>query len=293
MGVSSDLPGKYTGQFYERNITLNGPQTVDMAAEPPLPVQNITRVTILPIRTTVHGAGGPENVGVLRHSDIVSMQSIANATRDGYIEPFSYGITSWQISVQPVVEELVLRRPATEAPDTESLLTAANLQGLKAAHDIVLFLYSAHTATGEPVADNPCCFWALGQSIMIGSHLTRNWPASDPNYFLLHEALHSYESYNEWHLGRYSGVLGVHGAEAHGYRFGRDGDVDLVPYYRLFMRGQIAEPRKSPLTPSGSNSLSADLFVGIFDTMRKGMKWPIAESPRRARAAATSAEIKL
>ncbi|HEY8942728.1 MAG TPA: hypothetical protein VIM73_00645, partial [Polyangiaceae bacterium] len=271
---------------------------VDATQGAPLPVQNTTRIAILPVRTTIHGAGGPTNTGVLEQSDIDIMHQQTIATRDGYTEPFSYGLTSWNITVLPTVEDVPLYRPITnpekpndDGPDTEGLLNAAGLQSLKQSYDIIEFIYSNHRADGSWVEHPACCYWGGGQVISMTTTSTRYQPANAPNVWLLHETLHSYESYNAWILREYNGIWATHGAEKHGYWGGGNGEFDFIWYYRHFMRGQVHEivgmndlQGIFPPPPPPSN---ADVYIGVFPTMRKGVAWPSPTLAARALAAHT------
>jgi hypothetical protein len=290
-GVSQDIATNYTGQFYERALPVtNAAVNVNATGGSSLPAQNTTRIAILPIRNTVHGSGGSANTGVLQQSDITTMNSQTVATRDGYVRPFTYGLTTWSVAVLPTVENISLYRPITnledtgaDPPDTERFLNDANLQSLKQSYDIIIFLYSNHRPDGSNVTQPAGYFWGTGQSVIMSTVLTRHTAPSAPNVWLLHETLHDYEAYNSWILRMYNGAAGAHGAGRHGYPGDGNGEPDFNWFYRHFMRGQVAEVRgmnfdeRSPAWPSPPPA-SGDLYVGVFDTMRRGVQWPAASS---------------
>jgi hypothetical protein len=291
LGVSTDVPGSSTGSFYEKSVTVgSGPVSVNVDA--PLNQPNHTRVAILPIRTTVHGVGGFENTGVLLDSDIPVMQSQAVAARDSLLEPYSYNLTTWDIDLLPIVENATLFRGSGSgsAPNTGQFLADAGLTSLYQTYDSIIFFYSKFRADGVQVTDAPCCFWAWGQDISFMNHMTRGGWANDyPNLYLLHESLHDYESFQIGRLHKYNGIDGTHGAGAHGYGFGEGGEEDFLKFYRYFMRGQVAEldTMRSGISWPTPAPTSGDLFVGVFDVMRRDVDW----SNPGFTAAATSAAL--
>jgi hypothetical protein len=151
------------------------------------------------------------------------------------------------------------------------------LSSLEQEYDIVIYFFSKYTASGAVVANDPCCWWGINQLIAFPNHLTRrsDWPASRPNFYLLHESLHDYESYNHGRLHFYNGADGTHGAGTHGYVEGANGEEDFLLYYRNFMRNQVAElnTMRAGVSWSGPLPTSADLWVGLFDTFRRDVNW--------------------
>jgi hypothetical protein len=274
LGVSQDTPPTYTGRYYERNVTVaSSAVSVNMTQSAPLGFQSHTRIAILPIRQTIQDAA---NVGILTQSDIDTAVLQADATRRAYVEPFSYGLVTWDVTLLSVVENTPIHRnpDSGSAPDGDQLLIDAGLTSLKQSYDIVVFLYSMHKADGSTVDPTPCCAWAWKQSIAYSSGFTRG-ADTGPNVFLFHESLHNYEFFNSDQLSLYNGIDGLHGANWHGYQFGGNGEVDFVAWYRAYTRGQVSEldgMRPNVVWPQIPNTV--DLFVGIFDTIRKGIHWP-------------------
>jgi hypothetical protein len=92
-----------------------------------------------------------------------------------------------------------------------------------------------------------------------------------PNPALLHESLHNYEGYNSGNLHFYNGAEGMHGDDEHGYHSGSNGELDFAQYQRLYMRNQVAEVDSTRVgVPVSEPPPRADLWVGVFDTMRRG-----------------------
>jgi hypothetical protein len=97
------------------------------------------------------------------------------------------------------------------------------------------------------------------------------WEPDGPNPALLHEALHNYEQYNQFNLHFYNGVQGMHGDNEHGYYSGDNEELDFALYQRVYIRGQVAElssMRADVSVPAPAER--ADLWVGVFDTIRRG-----------------------
>lgn len=294
VGVGEGTPGAYVGQFHEQTVSLTGSDvSITPTSSAPLSFPNHTRVALLPIRQAVHGDGGPANTGVLTESDITIMHGQTIATRDAYVEPFSYGLTTWDIDLLPTEENTPFRRPADplNAGSKDAFLQEAGLTHLEQEYDIIIYFFSKYTASGAVVTDPPCCWWGTGQAIWFPNHGTRNGESpNDPNVYLLHESLHDYESYNNWRLGLYNGAEGAHGADEHGYPEGEGGEPDFLKFYRALMRNQVVEVNtmRNGLAWSGPRPTTADMWVGVFDTMRRGVDWQ--STPTALSAAALQAE---
>jgi hypothetical protein len=83
--------------------------------------------------------------------------------------------------------------------------------------------------------------------------------------------LHNYEQYNQFNLHFYNGVQGMHGDNEHGYYSGDNEELDFALYQRVYIRGQVAElssMRADVSVPAPAER--ADLWVGVFDTIRRG-----------------------
>lgn len=272
LGQSDDTPGSYTGRFSEQEVTVGTcPQQVDLT-NASTPSTNLTDVAILPVRYTLHG---PDDLGVLTDSDIPRMLDQAQDTAEIWVEPFSYGLTDWNVTVLPVADSATMERVGDGAPDTGQFLRDAGLVSLNDQYDMIMFLYSSHQADGSRVDNPPGAIWAGGQHISYDTGWLRAIPLGQPSEGLYHEALHVYEWYNASLHGFYNGVDGLHGAEEHGYVAQQNGEGDWLAFYRPYVRNQVAEvatmrigevPDSIPQDP--------DLFVGLFDTMRYGTDAP-------------------
>lgn len=299
VGVGGDTPAPYTGSFYEELVALEPGEDAAIAptSGAPLATPNVTRIAILPIRTTYHGDETPENTGILSANDVTVMEGHALATSDAYVEPFSYGLTTWDIEVLPIVEDTPLRRTAgsEDAPNVDLFLQEANLSSLQNQYDSVVLFYSIYTASGATVANSPCCWWAHWQNkVSFQNNLTRDpsWPATRPNVFLLHEVLHNYEVHNQFELGFYNGAGGVHGGGVHGYVSGENGEEDFLLFYRHLMRSQLPElnTMRADVSWSGARPQSGDLWVGLFETFRQGVQWSFSTTPMALMDASTLAK---
>jgi hypothetical protein len=88
---------------------------------------------------------------------------------------------------------------------------------------------------------------------------------------LLHEVLHNYEQYNAGVLHDYNGIQELHGATQHGYPVNAGGELDFARWQRTYIRGQVGElvtTRQSVDIPAPVTN--PDLWVGVFDTVRRG-----------------------
>jgi hypothetical protein len=290
LGVSQDQPLNDKGHYYEQRVQVgSSPITVDLTVGQPLPVQRTTKITILPIRTSY--VLPATDAGVLTDGDVSLLMSQADATRTVWLEPLSYGLATWNLSVQPVVENVPLYLPNSESPpDTETMLDAARLQYLKQQYDMIVYYYSMHHPDGSLVSNPTFYAWGGGgQYMAITTLFTRGGSPTTPNAGFLHESLHNYETYNEWHPHHYNGVGGLHGAEEHGYpETAPTGETDWLMCYRFFMRGQVAQldamrsGTKWPSIPTTS-----DLYVGVFPAMRHGAETALAAAPPASSALGT------
>lgn len=294
LGTSVNVYGAYTGEYFKQDIVVqNCPLDVDLDQHASLPVQNATQVAILPIRQTYHG--GSDDLGWLKDSDIPTFVAQAEATSDAWVKPFSYGLTEWAITLLPTVESVPLLRGAGsgDAPQTGQLLVDAGMESLRDQYDIIIFYYSTHHADDTIVNNQPCCIWAGGQEISYNTSWVRNAAFGTPSEGLYHESLHSYEWYNGWRQQAYNGADGLHGAEEHGYTYNQGGEADWLAWYRDFARGIAAETndmRGGVIWPSIPSE--ADLYVGVFDTMRYGLEAsrPSVTSPQALQALASEVE---
>jgi hypothetical protein len=294
LGVGEGTPGAYVGQYYEQTAQLGASNvTVTPSAGAPLSFPNHTKIALLPIRNTLTGTD-PQNTGVLTDNDITVMFGQTLATREQYVKPFSYGLTTWDVDLLPTVENTPLHRNADsgDAGDADRLLAEAGLTSLKTTYDSIIYFYSKYTSSGTEVVNGPCCFWGGGQGIWFPNHTTRGGAsANEPNVYLLHESLHDYESYNDSRLHFYNGADGLHGAGTHGYVGGQNGEADFLLFYRRFMRNQVAEVNtmRGGVNWTSGTPTSGDLWIGVFDTMRRDVNWQTAGAAAGATLAARAA----
>lgn len=275
---------RYEAEFHESTLSIVVPQSFDLE-EAPAPTPNVWRVALLPVRTTYHGSSALADTGVLLDSDITRMESQLNATSELAIEPLSYGLMEWEVTRLDVVDT-PLTRPFDPGswPETGILLEQANLEHLEDEYDLVVYLYSEHRADGTPVASRPCCGWGGGKGISIPTGWVRNEPADEPNEGYVHEALHSYESYQGWLLYRQPVTIGgLHGGGAQGYQSGDCGEQHYMCWYKRFIRGQVGIDLTMDGTERAEPALDAALYGGVFYTMRRGIEGnvggPLASPP--------------
>lgn len=283
LGVSQDSPPDYSGSYFERTVTLSE-AVVDVdfpASATPLPVQERTSIALVPIRRFVVDTFDPGEVGVLTDEDVSALDALSKATRDEWLEPFSYGLASWDLDLLPVVEDVALHAGTHDAnPDADAFLRDAGLEHLRDEYEIVLLYYDLFGADGNllggvvngSAVEVPIMALGGGGLIWFNTAFAGIYgDLTGPNPALLHEALHNYEGYNEQSLHLYLGADGMHGAEEHGYYTGDNDELDFALYQRLYLRNQVAELDSTRVDVlAAAPSPEADLWVGVFDTMRRG-----------------------
>jgi len=278
LGVSQDLPFNYTGSYYEQAVTVTGStSTVDLTAGSPLPVQKTTSIAIVPIQVTynyVTSLGGPDasNAGVLQQSDIAPLLSEVEATRTVWLKPLTYGLADWSVRVLPTVTSTPLYETSPDGLDLDRFLGESGLGYLRQQYDRIVFYFSQQRADGTDVQDPIGTVFAVGrQYIGFQASYARLVGANQPNPYFLHETLHNNEAYESDILHEYNGVAGLHGANQHGYYTeGTSGETDFLRFYRVYIRGQLAElDGFRPDVNWPSVPATADLYVGVFDT------WPV------------------
>ncbi|WP_437315108.1 hypothetical protein [Sorangium sp. So ce385] len=285
VGFSSELPPRdYTGSFFEQQVTVAAsPLNVDITSTPPLPLQEETRIAILPIRNSINhvaslGGPDPSNTGVLFDADVTALVAQVEATNELWFEPLSYGLARWTVEVLPTIEDVPIIEQNHDGWDTTRFIAEADTGSLASQYDMVVYFFSQHRADGSPVERVSNIAWAFdGTNIGFSTSFT-SVGSDNLNAGFLHETLHNYESYNQNVLHLYNGIEGLHGAEQHGYYNGSNGEVDYLHFYRHFMRGQVAElgaMRSNLKWPAiGEVAPSSDLYLGVFPVLRHGFRVP-------------------
>lgn len=298
LGVSQENPPTYTGQYYERSVQVTtAAQSVNLTASAPLPVQETTPIVVVPVRRLVVDQFNASSV--LDDADLENFQAQALATRDEWLEPFSYGLATWNIDFMDVVEDVPLHAADyTREPNAGVYLESAGLTHLREQYEIVVLFYNVFDSNGDVLSGIVngerqvfnASAWGGGGTVWIHSLWARLWEPTGPNPALLHEVLHNYEGYNHFNLHFYNGVRALHGSNEHGYHGGDNGELDFALWQRVYMRNQVAElagMRQDTNLPAPSPA--ADLWVGVFDTMRRGYDPLGGAAALTARASTSSA----
>ena len=277
LGVSSDTPPSYTGSFYEQAVTVaSTSQSVNMTSSAPLGIQKTNTIAIVPVKHTYNytpaaGRDDPANDGVLADSDIPLFQGQAAVTGSQWFTPFSYGLANWQITTLPTVTATPLREKTADGFAMDDFIDEAGLAALRNQYDRIVIYFSQYKADGSYVDDHYGSVFAPGRQL-VGylSEYARFRTASQPSPWFLHECLHNHEAYGDSVLHQWNGIGGLHGGEQHGYYSEKDsGETDYVKFYRLWMRGQVAElDGMRPDVKWPSIPTSSDLYVGVFKTLR-------------------------
>ena len=273
LGTSNDTAPNYTGEYREQQITVaSAAVSVNLSSAPKLSFTDSTNIVVVPIRHTIVDPTG--QTGNLTNEDVTAFQAQVNATRSQWLEPFSYGLNTWNVTFRPVVEDVPVHVKTTGSGiDTDPFLCAAGLTSLRQNYDIVVFLWNLYDDSGAGLPVDFSAYGGGGQ-VWMNTYWTRrsDWPHTGPNPALLHEVLHNYEGYNSFNLGFYNGVNQLHGAAQHGYYNGSNGELDFALWQRAYIRGQVGEllgmqPGQNWPAPVTSNP---DAWVGVFDTVRRG-----------------------
>ena len=297
LGVSDDNPPSYSGAYYETEVEVtDAPQSVDVTQGAPLPIGQSTRMIVVPVRQLVVDQFNATSL--LDDADLDNFQAQTAATRDQWLEPFSYGLVTWDVDFMDVVEDVPLHAHNYQRePNAQVFLESAGLAHLREQYEIIVLFYNVFDASGQllnGIVDGErrefnASAWGGGGTVWIHSLWARLWEPTGPNPALLHEVLHNYEGYNQFTLHYYNGVRALHGAHEHGYHNGDNGELDFALWQRHYMRNQVAEltgMRQDTSRPAPSPT--ADLWVGVFDTMRRGYE-PLAHAPTRVARTASGA----
>ncbi len=267
LGVSNDLPGAMTGRFHEKVVQVaQSALTVNMnTTGTPLGTQNVVTIALLPVKY----ATGTDltRTAVLLPSEVTRFAAQIQATRTQWVKPYSYGLTDWNVTVLPMVTDIVEH-------DGE-VMSAPQYQALYSQYNVVILYGPSYDANGVAVAGLTGGAWSGGQQIRINSEWSTPLPDDYANEGLLHEMLHQYDGDQRDWMYHYTGVNELHGADVHGFH-GTDNEEGRawIRWYRYFMRGQAAEVSTmssdswlaTPIAPA-----SAEWFVGTFRTIRWGL----------------------
>lgn len=272
LGVSNDVPGQYSGAFYEESVTVGASNvSVTVGDEPALGHQYASRIAVVPVRTARVATTGAE--AVLDDAWVPKFAAHFRATSDDWVEPFSYGLNRWDITVLPMEEELEVISPDYEAFQGSAcqLLENPKYAALLDTYDTVVFQLSNQLPNGDFIGNGNATMG--GRCGQIPKHWIDGQPDGEPLSVILHEMLHSYETHEQTTLYSAIGVEGVHGAEERGYQFtGPQGEPAWTEWQRYFVRGQVPElasMRPGDLIPQPVSA--PDYHVGVFRSMRHGL----------------------
>jgi hypothetical protein len=194
------------------------------------------KILLLAIREAHLGNGtGGNQVARLTDVDIKEAYDDLIEVDNRWVQPFSYGLVSWDVS-RLIVENI--RASITDQGDhinQDLFLQKAKLTSLKDKYDAITFFWPRIPNTNDP--------WNAAGAIGGGGSMSipNTWirgVKKFPREVWLHEWLHIVEGVNNNH-GFFNGQNGLHGAEGHGYIGGTEGE--WLDWYRNFMRGAVKE----------------------------------------------------
>jgi hypothetical protein len=273
LGVAADVPMAYNGNFYEETIEVGGQDfEVMLGDEQPIGAQYTARIAILPLRRA--RASDSEGIAVLSDAEIARFQSQFVATRDQWLEPFSYRLGSWDITLLPTEEEIEMVAPTFDSfPDYAcDVLVHPKYSTLLSTYDIVIIHMSNYDLELNRYIgrDSPGMGDRCGQ-VQNGTSALSDFGA--PSEALLNILLHAYERHHRTVLGRYSGLNGAHGASTHGFQYSENpSEPGWLEWYRYFIRGQAPEGAGQHANVELSAPVTTpDLYVGPFSSFRHGL----------------------
>ncbi|XXY15440.1 hypothetical protein WME88_45105 [Sorangium sp. So ce216] len=279
VGLGTESPPyDYTGSYREQSVAVGAsPVNVDITANPPLGIQEDTRIGVLPIRTSINysaslGGADPSNIGVLSEGDIERLLTQARATSARWLEPLSYGLAKWTVDVLPPVEDVPIYEPNHDGWDTGRFQSEHPTAHLLSEYDMIVLFIPQHRADGSLVHDVSNLAWAWEDRYLAIPTTYTGEGIGVPNAGLLHEVMHNYEGYNRNVLSSYNGIHGLHGSSNHGYYDGSNGEHNFVYFYRHFLRGQVAEfeAMRPDLDWPSIGATSGSLYLGVFPVLRHG-----------------------
>jgi hypothetical protein len=269
LGVSHDVPGAYEGRFFEREIAVSSAAlSVDMQSQGEgLGVVRPVRIGLLPIRTvTSPRAPAP---GVLSEADLQKTLAQFRATSEKLVEPLSYGLSAWDVTLLPMVTDRVV-----DMDYTCGLLEDPAYAGLVNQFDTVAIVHSEEDADGNHFFGGVGGY-SVGHCISVPNTTGDHAPDDQPQPLFLHEMLHQVEGSQEREHHLFNGAEGLHGAEEHGYTHDWGLETDWLAWYRVFMRGQAGEVLgMRPGLHLEAPPASPSFYTGVFSIVRHGMRTP-------------------
>lgn len=274
------------GKFREQDIVLGSQNmTIDSNSMPLLQNNNVHKVALIPMTHVHHGLTNAQadqgilapahNIGVMTADDIQVAEKSLNETSAKWLNPISYGQTSWQVTVlAPVTERVYL----TDHLRWHESQHSADLSS----YDLIVIVIANQTA---PNANNQRSYIGLGGAASgrlswmpqtwldssSGTTLTQRLANVKPSPGMIHEAFHNYDGYTR---NDYTGIASLHGGEEHAYGSNDCGlPSEWVCWYRDYGRAQVAE---DITTAHEVNAVikpvpTVSQFVGIFNVLHSGL----------------------
>jgi hypothetical protein len=266
VGVSNDTPGAYSGKFYQKEITVGAAaMTVDFPSSAVAVAATPVKIALLPVRRSYDAA--LNRTALLSNADVTKMEKVIAATRTKWLEPFSYGLSTWAVTTLPVVENWT-----APIEHTCSVLEQPAYSSLLGQYDFILVFGSETDSAGRLYGGTGA--YSTGDCVAIPNTGIEG-PSDTPNGFVLHEFLHQYEGKQADYHRLYGGSEGLHGAEEHGYFPTYNNEAEWVAWYRTFIRGQVGETvSMKPGTATPAPLVAPNYYVGTFGSIKYGLKIP-------------------
>jgi hypothetical protein len=223
------------------------------------------------------------DIGILTSDDILVAKKSLEVTSAKWLEPLSYGLMKWNVTVLPAVTQAVYHA-FDEGVGHDLMWNTHMVDADLTQYDMVVHVIPTRTSVtdingnrifvahphgaygGRPDVMMPAD-WLDGEGVALNDRLA----SVKPSVLMLHESLHNYEGYR---LISNTGIDHLHGAEVHGYWPGTcEMPNEYICWYKNYMRSQVGEDTAMRFTrylqsPIATNAVST--YVGIFDVFRYG-----------------------
>lgn len=276
---------EYSGEYYEKVIQVaDAPLTVDFSSADLLPLQSTVRIGVVP----VHQFNPSGSSHTLSGAVVDRLKQQLAMVNEMYVEPFSYGLQSWDVSFLPEFDDYPIVSSGQELSASDFFKN--DLSGRYSEHyDVLIVLYPQPNHGGAA---------ASGGFIHLPSSLVTNNPTiSDdsgsyadselPIEIVLHEVMHVYEQWHKQKLFQWKGVDGIHGSRVYGWdqrdhsQYSEDGILwehpSWIRFYKNALRGTLVETNSMEALGKNDPSVifdplvSGDRYAGLFNTVRRGL----------------------
>lgn len=274
---------RYQGRYYEKTVQVTSSSSnVSYSGSDRLPVQSTLRVGVVPLQTVIETLVTDDsarsfvetNTYTLLADDVSLYMDQLEATVKEYVEPMSYGLSTWDISLEPTHTQPFSRTNTTrwEGNLSASDFVRGEVPDLMDKYDEIIVLYGYKPSSGSTgaAASKGMVHMPAHFAVLYSDNIANDGTVYDvvPSEITLHEVLHNYEEVTQTAIKNWPGTGALHGGATHGYvafngtehRYWAENK--WTHFYRDFMRGQVLEEN-----PDASRTR----YVGVFESLRNGI----------------------